>query len=115
MVSSIASEALHILSRAAVLCEQAPLLSRKVNGQIAVLRGRGGTPHAALQALHASLGCSVRQQYRAVLQGKLLALERRPETAPAGAAEHLAAILKRLTQPLTMGACEGTTADLEVR
>ena len=115
MAAGGAVGALQLLSRAAALCEQAPLLSRKVSGQIAAVLGTGGSPHAAFRALHASLGCSVRQQYRGVLLGKLLALQRRPEAAPSGTAKRLNAILGRLTQPLVMGAGNGTTAELEVR
>ena len=114
MAAGGAVSALNLLSRAAALCEQGPLLSRKVCGQIATVLRTEGRPHAALRALHASLGCSVRQQHRSVLLGKLLALQRRPEAAPSGAAKQLNATLGRLTQPLVTGAGDGTTTELEV-
>lgn len=96
---SPAEAALPLLLRAAALCDQAPLLAGKVNARAAALLGAAGQPHAALRALHASLGCSVRQQYRGVLQGKLLAAARRRPAVegPSAAEERLSSVLAALS------------------
>ena len=92
--------ALELLVAAAGAAQQVSQLLRKACRELAQVLARAGCPAAALLALHDGHGAAMRQQFAAVVRGRLLSLGRRSDseeaTASARAEEDLQAVQEQL-------------------